>query len=37
VITEQGVFFDGLDQARGREQGTNILVGQLEEALHRSR
>jgi len=37
VITEQGVFLDGHDDARGREHGTNILVEQLERALQRSR
>ena len=37
VITEQGVFLDGIDDARGREHGTNILVDQLERALQRSR
>ena len=35
VITEQGVFLDGRDDARGREQGTNILIDQLERALQR--
>jgi uncharacterized protein YndB with AHSA1/START domain len=33
VITEQGVFLDGRDAARSREQGTNILIDQLERAL----
>ncbi len=37
VITEQGVFLDGRDDARGREHGTNILADQLERALQRSR
>jgi uncharacterized protein YndB with AHSA1/START domain len=36
VITEQGVFLDGHDDARGREHGTNILVDQLERVLQRS-
>jgi uncharacterized protein YndB with AHSA1/START domain len=36
-ITEQGVFLDGHDDARGREHGTNILLDQLERALQRSR
>jgi uncharacterized protein YndB with AHSA1/START domain len=35
VITEQGVFLDGLDDARGREHGTHILIDQLERALQR--
>jgi uncharacterized protein YndB with AHSA1/START domain len=35
VITEQGVFLDGLDDARGREHGTNALIDQLERALQR--
>jgi len=33
VITEQGVFLDDFDDARGREHGTRILVDQLERAL----
>jgi uncharacterized protein YndB with AHSA1/START domain len=33
VITEQGVFLDEYTDARGREEGTQILVGQLERAL----
>jgi uncharacterized protein YndB with AHSA1/START domain len=35
VITEQGVFLDEFDDARGRERGTRILIDQLEKALHR--
>jgi len=35
VITEQGVFLDDFDDARGREQGTLILIGQLEKSLER--
>jgi uncharacterized protein YndB with AHSA1/START domain len=37
VITEQGVFLYGRDDARGREHGTNVLVEQLERSLQRSR
>jgi len=33
VITEQGVFLDEFDDARGREHGTLILVDQLERSL----
>jgi uncharacterized protein YndB with AHSA1/START domain len=35
VITEQGVFPNGLDDARSREHGTHGLVDQLERALQR--
>lgn len=35
VITEQGVFLDDFTDARGREEGTQKLVEQLEEALRR--
>jgi len=35
VITEQGVFLDDFDDARGRQQGTEKLVTQLEQALQR--
>jgi hypothetical protein len=35
LITEQGVFIDDFDDARGREQGTRILIDQLERALGR--
>jgi hypothetical protein len=35
VITEQGVFLDDLDAARRREQGTQKLIDQLEQALQR--
>jgi uncharacterized protein YndB with AHSA1/START domain len=33
VITEQGVFFGDLQDARSREQGTGILLNQFERAL----
>jgi len=33
IITEQGVFLDGHDDARGREHGTQGLIDQLERAL----
>jgi uncharacterized protein YndB with AHSA1/START domain len=33
VLTEQGVFLDGFDDAGGREQGTRELLTQLEKAL----
>lgn len=35
VITEQGVFLDDVDDARRRERGMQILINQLEQALHR--
>ena len=35
IITEQGVFLDGYDDAGRREQGTQVLVDQLEQALQR--
>jgi len=35
IITEQGVFLDGHDDARRREQGTQVLIDQLERALQR--
>ena len=35
TITEQGVFVDGHHDAREREQGTQVLIGQLEQALQR--
>lgn len=35
VITEQGVFLDDFDDARGRQRGTEILINQLEQALQR--
>lgn len=35
VITEQGVFIDDFDDARGREQGTRVLIDQLARALSR--
>jgi len=35
VITEQGIFLDDFDDARGREHGTQVLIGQLEQALQR--
>jgi uncharacterized protein YndB with AHSA1/START domain len=33
VVTEQGVFLDEFDDARGREHGTQILMDQLERSL----
>jgi uncharacterized protein YndB with AHSA1/START domain len=36
VVTEQGVFLDDFDDARGREHGTLILIDQLERALQGS-
>jgi uncharacterized protein YndB with AHSA1/START domain len=33
VMTEQGAFLDGYDDAGAREQGTNELVDQMAEAL----
>ena len=33
IITEQGVFFGEMQDARSREQGTGILLNQLERAL----
>jgi len=33
VLTEQGVFLDGFDDAGGREHGTRELLDQLEKAL----
>ncbi len=33
IITEQGVFFGDMQDARNREQGTGILLNQLERAL----
>lgn len=33
VFTEQGAFFDGLDEPAEREHGTGIILGQLGEAL----
>ena len=35
VVTEQGVFLDEFDDVRRREQGTLILIGQLEKSLER--
>jgi hypothetical protein len=35
VITEQGVFLDAFDDARGREHGTRVLIDQLERALQK--
>jgi uncharacterized protein YndB with AHSA1/START domain len=35
IITEQGVFLDGHDDARERERGTQGLIDQLERALQR--
>jgi uncharacterized protein YndB with AHSA1/START domain len=36
VITEQGVFLEAFDGARGREEGTRVLVDQLQRALQGS-
>lgn len=36
IITEQGVFLDDFKETRGREEGTEKLLQQLEQALHRS-
>jgi uncharacterized protein YndB with AHSA1/START domain len=33
TVTEQGVFLDDFDDARGREHGTRILMDQLERSL----
>ena len=33
VLTEQGVFLDGFDDAGGREHGTRELLNQLEQSL----
>ena len=35
VITEQGVFLDGHDDPRAREQGTQVLIDQVERSLQR--
>jgi uncharacterized protein YndB with AHSA1/START domain len=35
IVTEQGVFLDGHHDARQREQGTQVLIDQLEQALRR--
>jgi hypothetical protein len=35
VLTEQGAFLDGLDQAQAREEGTRELMGALEAELQR--
>jgi uncharacterized protein YndB with AHSA1/START domain len=35
IITEQGVFLDGHHDAREREEGTQVLIDQLEQALRR--
>jgi uncharacterized protein YndB with AHSA1/START domain len=37
IITEQGVFLDGHDDARQREHGTQGLIDQLERALQLGR
>lgn len=34
-ITEQGAFLDGFDGARGREEGTRILLDRVAEALQK--
>lgn len=33
IHTEQGVFFDGVDQAEGREEGTRLLLEKLDKEL----
>lgn len=33
TFTEQGVFLDGFDDAKGREEGTQWLLGKLEASL----
>jgi uncharacterized protein YndB with AHSA1/START domain len=33
VITEQGAFLDGYDDAGSRERGTGMLLGRLAESL----
>jgi uncharacterized protein YndB with AHSA1/START domain len=35
IITEQGVFLDGYDDAGSREKGTRLLLDQLDAALRR--
>jgi len=35
IITEQGVFLDGYDDAGSREKGTRVLLDQLDAALRR--
>ena len=37
VLTEQGVFLDGIDNASQREQGTQSLLDNLEAELARTR
>jgi uncharacterized protein YndB with AHSA1/START domain len=36
VLTEQGAFLDGYDDAGSRDRGTRGLLDQLEAALHRA-
>ena len=36
VVTEQGVFLDGLDQPAQRKHGTELLLAQFEAALRSS-
>jgi hypothetical protein len=36
IITEQGVFLDGYDDAGAREKGTRVLLDQLDVALRGS-
>ncbi len=33
TFTEQGVFLDGFDNAKGREEGTHWLLGKMEASL----
>jgi uncharacterized protein YndB with AHSA1/START domain len=36
IVTEQGVFLDGYDDAGAREKGTRLLLEQLDAALRYS-
>jgi uncharacterized protein YndB with AHSA1/START domain len=36
VVTEQGAFLDGYDDAGSRERGTRDLLEKLDAALHRA-
>jgi hypothetical protein len=33
TFTEQGAFFDGIDDPAGREEGTRLLLAALAESL----
>jgi hypothetical protein len=37
ILTEQGVFLDGMDNVKQREQGTHGLLDKLEAELTRER